>query len=70
MKKLLIIMSVIILGGCARVIASNEKQISIKAPPSAAVESFRMAEEHCNTFGKQAVPSGTIYMNTTVFECR
>lgn len=68
MKKLIIICT-LALSGCANVIASNEKSITIVAPPVAAAQAFQKADEHCKAFGKSAVPSGTVYGNATVFKC-
>jgi hypothetical protein len=67
MKKLLFMC--LVLTGCAQVVASNEKSITIKAPPSAQGEAFQKAQEHCQNFKKSAVPSGTVYGNSTVFRC-
>lgn len=68
MKKLAIF-TVLILSACTQVIASNEKQITIKAAPIVAGQAFQQADQHCQQFGKIAVPSGQMYMNTTVFRC-
>jgi len=57
------------LSACATVIASNDKQITIQAPPVAAAVAFQKAEEHCQQFNKNAVPSGTVFGTTTVFKC-
>lgn len=59
-----------IVTGCAQVLSSNERQISIKAPPAAAAEAFRLADQHCRRFGLLAVPAGVVYGDVTVFECR
>lgn len=67
MKKALIL--TFMLTGCAQVVASNEKSITIKAPPVAQAEAFQKAQQHCASFGKDAVPSGTVYGNNTVFKC-
>lgn len=67
MKKLVLIP--LLLSGCAQVIASNPEQITIKAPPAAQAEAFQKAGEHCAQFGKNAVPSGTVFGNSTVFKC-
>lgn len=59
----------LLVAACAQTVASNSSQISIQAPPVAAAEAFRMADEHCSKFGKVASPSGTVYGTTTVFDC-
>lgn len=68
MRKLILIL-MLILAGCAQVVASNPEQITIKAPPVAEAEAFRKAEDHCNQFNKSAIPSGTVFGNSTVFKC-
>lgn len=70
MKNFILLIAVVTLTGCAQVVASNEKSITIKAPPIAESEAFQKAQEHCSRYGKSAVPSGTVYGNSTVFECR
>lgn len=55
--------------GCARVITQNEKQITIYAPPAAYPEAQAMADQHCGTKKKVAVPSGMMFNNTIVYKC-
>ena len=65
----IILISQLMITACAQVIASNEKSITIKAPPAAQGEAFQKAQIHCNSYGKSAVPSGTVFGNSTVFNC-
>lgn len=67
MKKYLIL--TLVLAGCAQVMASNEKSITIKAPPAAEPMAYEKAQIHCEQFGKDAIASGTTYNNTVVFRC-
>ncbi len=68
MRKLLLVLPLFTMG-CAQVISSNPEQITIKAPPIVASQAFQKAEEHCQQFDKNAVPSGTVFGNSTVFKC-
>ena len=69
MKKLTMLSAALLLSGCANVVASNEKSITIQAPPAAAGLAFEKAQIHCENYGKDAVPSGTVYGTSTVFKC-
>lgn len=69
MKNVIFISMAVCLSGCVQVLASNPKSITIQAPPVAAADAFRMADDHCKNFKKVAVPSGTVYGNATVFNC-
>ncbi len=69
MKKFAYVGIALCLSGCAQVIASNPKSITISAPPAAAAEAFRKADDHCKQFKKLAVPSGTVYGDAIVFNC-
>lgn len=59
----------LLLSACTQVIASNDKQITIQAPPALASRAFQQADMHCKGFDKSAVPSGTMYGTVTVFKC-
>ena len=69
MKKISLLATCLLVSACAQVIASNERQITITAPPAAAPQAFKMADEHCAKFDKVAVPTGTVYGTATTFEC-
>ena len=70
MKKLILpTISILLLSACTQVIASNDKQITIQAPPALASKAFQQADMHCKGFNKSAVPSGTMYGTVTVFKC-
>lgn len=68
MKKIILV-SCVLLAGCAQVISSNEKQITISAPPTAAADAQQKADMHCSNFKKVAIPSGTMYGNHIVYRC-
>ncbi len=64
-----ILLPCLLLTGCAQVISSNDKQITISAPPVAAAEAQQKADMHCANFNKVAIPSSTIYGNHVVYRC-
>ena len=62
----------LIVVGCTEVVSKNEKSISIRYSNLVESEAFQIAEEHCATFGKIAVPTIPKSEGNRIatFECR
>lgn len=69
MKIFYPLLAVLILAGCARTVASNEKSITIKAGTNSVSQAQALADAHCEQYGKTAVPSGQIAFNNLVYRC-
>lgn len=60
----------LLISGCApRIVAQNEKSITIENSKEDQAKAFKMADDYCHSMGKSAVPSALHINNQQIMGC-